>query len=135
MTRRPDEGEVAIQCCPTHWGMMEDALGERGMGELISPDADEAEKRFHNAREQDDLNAVNDPLLEAFMLMAAQIMDNGVPEEVLHNLKEKSLCPVCTAMALTKDQSPESTEQHWTTGLADHMAEVYRERGSIPRLQ
>lgn len=135
MKDRPAPGEVAIQCCPKHWVMMENALEERGMAELISPSSDEAAKRFHNAQDQGDYKALNDPLLEAFMLMANQIMDNGVPEEVLNNLKDKSLCPVCTAMALTNGHSPECTEQHWTTGLADHIAGVYRGRGLLPRLQ
>lgn len=135
MKRKPTKDEVAIQCCPTHWAMMETALEERGMGELISPSNTEAAKRLANACDQDDYKAVNDPLLESFMLMAVQIMGNGIPEEVLNNLKGKEICPVCIAMALTKGHTPESTEQHWTTGLADHMAGVYRGRGSLPRLQ
>lgn len=105
------------------------------MSELISPSNTEAAKRFANACDQNDYKALNDPLLESFMLMAAQIMDNGIPEDVLNNLKGGSLCPVCIAMALTKGGSPASIEQHWTIGLADFIAGVYRERGSLPRLQ
>lgn len=110
-------------------------FGRTRHGRFDQPSGEEAAKRFGGAQEQDDVTALNDPLLEAFMMMALQLMDQGVPESMLNALGDGMLCPVCTAMALTVDHTPESTELHWTAGLADHILSVYRERGLSPKLQ
>lgn len=124
-----------MQCCPKHWEMLEKALEERGMGALISHTPEEANRRFKHAQSRDSYKELNDPLMEAFLLQASQLMKYGVPETLLNNAKGNQICPVCIAMTLTQDSTPEHTEQHWTSGLADHMLETYRTRGDVPKLQ
>ncbi len=132
---KPKPDQIAVQCCPKHWEMMEKALEERGMKALISPTPEEANKRFKHAQSRDSFTELNDPLLEAFMLQASQVINCGIPETLLNNAKDNQICPVCIAMTLTQDATPESTELHWTSGLADHMLTTYRTRGAVPRLQ
>lgn len=125
--------QVAIQCCIKHWQMMERALTDRGMDHLFSKSGNEAEKQFKEAEGVPWDMA--DPLLEAFTIMGAQILYNGIPADQLKEFGGKEICPVCTAMSLTENATPEVTETHWTGGLADFLLSEYRERGILTRLQ
>lgn len=126
--------QVAIQCCVKHWRMMEQALTDRGLDHLISSNATEAGEKFSKAQKEESIESLTDPLLEAFAMMGAQIINNGIPEDKLSEITGKCICPVCLAMKLT-NEPPESTETHWTSGLADYMLNEYRGRGLLPRLQ
>lgn len=125
--------QVAIQCCKKHWEMMEQALTARGMDHLVSSNSDEAEKQFKEAEGVP--WAMTDPLLEAFTIMAAQAIHNGITPDRINEFAGKQICPVCTAMSLTEDATADVTETHWTGGLADYLLSEYRERGILTRLQ
>lgn len=125
--------QVAIQCCKKHWEMMEQALAVRGMDHLFSNSGDEAEQQFKEAEGVP--WAMTDPLLEAFTMMAAQAISNGIPEDQINEFAGKQICPVCTAMKMIVNTTPEATETHWTGGLADFLLSEYRERGILARLQ
>src|ERR1700675_3048378 len=97
--------QVAIQCCSKHWKMMEQALTDRGMDHLISSNAEEARKHFNKTKEKPE--TMTDPLLESFAMMGAQVINCGIPANMIKEISGKCVCPVCLAMKLISNDKPE----------------------------
>ena len=119
-----------MKMCMPHWDALRQAITDRGLDKFVSNSGEDAAQKLANQLEPG-MGKVEsyDPLMNAFISIMSNALDNGGPYLLMEDPDGNHYCPLCEA---EKHSGNPGIAERWIGYASDEQLECAREYGLIP---